>query len=316
MANTKRPRPAFGGGTSGGSAQPRPGPHSGSLGGEAPRRNAPYIDNGYIRVRHCRHGWFMYNLNDRFVSRSLNLYGEWAEPELAFIAQFIKPGDVVLDVGAHIGTHAVFFAQAVGPQGRVFAFEPQRLSFHLLCGNAALNNLMNLKCLNVALGACSGTVEVPIVDPTHEFNFGSVSLRSGIAGEPVRLTTIDSLGLAKCDFIKVDVEGLETEVLQGARETVARFRPVVFLEANRPDESPKLIRQVLDLGYRAFWQISSHYNADNFFGNPEDVFEPYQPNSNIVCLPPGAPSNGLFPVAGPEDTWRTALERFFDQQKA
>lgn len=272
------------------------------------------IQNEYIRVRRCRHGWFMYNINDRIVSRSLDLYGEWAEAELFFVAQFLKPGDVVLDVGAHIGTHAVFFARHVGPDGRVFAFEPQRLSFHLLCGNAALNALMNLKCLNLAVGAGGGKIEVPIVDPTREFNFGSVSLDTGLAGDSVQMVTIDSLGLARCDFIKIDVEGLEGDVLTGARSTILKYKPKLFLEANRPEQTPQLIRQVLDLGYNAFWQISPHYNADNFFGHKDDVFKSYQPNSNILCLPPELPSAGLFPVTGPDDTWQTALWRFWGKK--
>ena len=274
-----------------------------------------YIDSGYVRVRRCRHGWFMYNVHDRIVSRSLDIYGEWAELELTFLAQFIKPGDVVLDVGAHIGTHAVFFSQRVGVDGRVFAFEPQRLSFHLLCGNAALNNLMNLKCLNLALGSRTETIEVPVVDPMREFNFGSVSVDTGRAGEPILMTTIDSLGLTKCDFIKIDVEGLEGEVLDGAQYTIAKYRPLLFLEANRPNQSPQLIRQVNALDYRAFWQISQHYNPDNFRGYREDIFKPYQPNSNIICLPPEAPSDGLFAVEGPEDTWQTALQRFWAMQE-
>ena len=275
-----------------------------------------YVENGYIRIRRCRHGWFMYNINDRFISRSLDLYGEWAEPELAFIAQFLKPGDVVLDVGAHIGSHAVFFAQKVGPEGRVFAFEPQRLNYYLLCGNAALNRLLNLKCLNLAVGGRQETTEVPIVDPTREFNFGSVPMDSGIPGEPVNMVTIDSLNLAACNFIKVDVEGLESDVIDGARKTIAAFQPILFLENNRLDKSARLITKVLDAGYRPFWQISLHYNPDNFFGNKEDIFKSYQPNSNIIGLPPGAAPAGLFPVSGPEDTWKMALERFWATQPA
>ncbi len=273
-----------------------------------------HIENGFVRIRRCRHGWFMYNINDRFVSRSLDLYGEWAEPELEFIGQFIKPGDVVLDIGAHIGTHAVFFAKRVGADGRVFAFEPQRVSFELLCGNAALNNLLNLKCLNLAVGARNGVIEIPIVDPTTEFNYGGVSITTGLKGEPVPLVTVDSLGLAKCDFIKADVEGVEIDVLEGARETITRCRPILFLENDKEDKQAAIYDKLQEFGYRAFWQISSHYNPDNYFRVTWNAFKPYKPNVNIICLPPGTPAEGLVPVVSRDDTWKTALQRLWAGQ--
>jgi len=225
------------------------------------------------------------------------------------IAQFLKPGDVVLDVGAHIGTHAVFFADKVGRDGRVFAFEPQRMSFHLLCGNAVLNNLLNLKCLNLAVGARNGVIEIPIVDPTVEFNYASVSIESGLKGEPVPIVMIDSLSLAKCDFIKADVEGVEADVVEGARKTIERFRPILFLENDKPNKQAALFEKVMQIGYKPFWQISANYNPDNYFGSKANIFAPYKPNVNIICLPPEAPSEGLFPVIGPEDSWQTALAR-------
>lgn len=68
--------------------------------------------NGMSSVtRKCRHGTFLFNRNDTFVGRSLELYGEWCEAEIELLAQVVKPGDVVLDVGANIGTHAVPFCQ-------------------------------------------------------------------------------------------------------------------------------------------------------------------------------------------------------------
>jgi len=221
---------------------------------------------------------------------------------------------VILDIGSHVGTHAVFFAKRVGAEGRVFAFEPQRVSFELLCGNAALNNLLNLKCLNVAVGARSGVVEIPIVDPTTEFNYGGVSLLTGMKGEPVSVVTVDSLNLAKCDFIKADVEGLEIDVLEGAQATIARCRPILFLENDKTDRQAAIYNKLQEFGYRAFWQISSHFNPDNYFRISWNAFQSYKPNVNIICLPPGAPAEGLLPVTGPEDTWKTALERFWASQ--
>lgn len=67
-----------------------------------------------MAVKRCRHGLFAYNVNDSFIGRSHDLYGEWCEAELAILGQILRPGDTALDVSANIGTHAVFFAQAAG----------------------------------------------------------------------------------------------------------------------------------------------------------------------------------------------------------
>ena len=85
----------------------------------------------------------MFNRNDRFIGRSLEHYGEWCESELDLLLRFCGESDVVLDVGANIGSHTCAFAKAVGANGTVFALEPQRLAFQLLCGNIALNVLTN-----------------------------------------------------------------------------------------------------------------------------------------------------------------------------
>ena len=98
----------------------------------------------------------MYNVNDAFIGRSLDLYGEWCDDELHILGQILKPGDVVVDAGANIGTHTVAFAQAVGPNGLVVAFEPQRLVHQSLCGNIALNGLTNVTTLLAAVGAARG----------------------------------------------------------------------------------------------------------------------------------------------------------------
>ena len=75
----------------------------------------------------------LYNVNDDYIGRSLDIYGEFSEGEIEAFSLLVHPGDIVLDVGANIGSHTIWFAQAVGPTGGVMAFEPQRLLFQTLC---------------------------------------------------------------------------------------------------------------------------------------------------------------------------------------
>src|SRR5665647_2892297 len=79
---------------------------------------SPYlVENRYLAVKRCKHGLFMYNRNDAFVGRGLDLYGEWCDFEIQLLRQFIRLGDTGVDAGATIGTHTVAFANLVGPGG-------------------------------------------------------------------------------------------------------------------------------------------------------------------------------------------------------
>ena len=128
-----------------------------------------------MAVKKCRHGTMMYNVNDVFIGRSLDLYGEWCDDEVAVLGQILSPGDVVVDVGANIGTHAIFFAKKVTESGVVVAFEPQRLVFQTLCGNVALNGLTNVTCFCAAVGEKREQLKFPMVNPRQAFNFGAVT---------------------------------------------------------------------------------------------------------------------------------------------
>jgi FkbM family methyltransferase len=268
------------------------------------------LENGYIVVKQVKHGVFAFNRNDRFIGRSLDLYGEWAESEINLLARFIKPGATVLDVGANIGTHTVPFARMTGPGGSVIAFEPQRTSFHLLCANVALNCLTNVECLHQAVGAAEGSITVPVLPPDEQRNFAAVAL-GGDSGESVEMTTIDALELEACDLIKGDVEGMEAEVLKGARATIEAHRPLLYVENNTIDGARHTLSAVLDLGYRSWWDIALYYNRANYFGNSTNVFARYQPEVNLLCAPPGMDIDvaELVECSGPGDDWKQALHR-------
>ncbi len=155
------------------------------------------FDNPPIRVKHCRRGPMMYLARDQYMGRSLDLYGESSELEFELFGQFLKPGMVVVDAGAHIGTHTIYFAHTVGPAGCVISFEPQRFIHQILCANVALNALMNVITFHAALGDKPGSANVFPLDYRLENNFGGLELPKATGGEKVPVMTLDSLGLTR-----------------------------------------------------------------------------------------------------------------------
>ena len=104
---------------------------------------------------------------------------------------------VAVEVGANIGAHTVFLAQAVGPTGQVVAFEPQRVVYQTLCANLALNSIANTRVWQAAVGAAPSENIVPMLDPNTEHNFGGLGLGGHLMGERVPVMTLDSLNLAQ-----------------------------------------------------------------------------------------------------------------------
>jgi FkbM family methyltransferase len=244
----------------------------------------------HIRLKWCREGAMIYIINDRWIGRGLDKYGEVSHGEVVFLSQLIRPGMTILDVGANIGLLTLPFARLVRPGGRVIAFEPQRSIYQMLCGNLALNAIDNVFAHNSAVGRQAGSITVPPIDYTLPGNFGGVSIGVSGAGETVPLVTIDSLALARCDFIKIDVEGMELDVLEGAGNTLRRFRPCLYLENDRLEKSPALIEFLLALDYQLYWHTPSLFRADNFFGDDEDIF-PGIVSDNMVGIPRTGPKS-------------------------
>ncbi len=150
----------------------------------------------FNRLKACRHGQMLFNVNDIYIGRSLDLYGEFSEGEIELFRQIVRPGGVVVEVGANIGTHTLFFAAQVGPTGVVLAFEPQRIVFQTLCANLALNSHSNVFAFQQAVGAAAGTVVVPSIDYRRSGNFGGLELGAYQQGEQVPVVTLDSFALS------------------------------------------------------------------------------------------------------------------------
>jgi FkbM family methyltransferase len=263
--------------------------------------DAILLANGSVRIKRTRHGLMAYNINDAYVGRSLDCYGEYSRGETLLFAQLAAPGACVLDVGANIGALTLALAQIVGPRGAVVAIEPQRIVYQLLCANLALNEVGNVRAIQTAAGREAGQTFVPIADHSKPGNFGGIEL-SNEGGEPVEVLTIDSLQLPDCQFIKIDVEGREQSVIAGATATIARSRPVLYVENDRRHQSADLIRQIQKLGYTCYWHLPPLFHPDNFYRNPNNVF-PGIVSVDMLCLPNSDTRKveGLRPVTGPDD---------------
>ena len=161
----------------------------------------------------------------------------------------LKPGQVVVDLGANLGVFATRAAKRVGPTGRVIAVEPHPDNFARLKGNATRNGLDQLECVHAAAGDREGQVELFI----HERGINHSISRGSGKSVTVPLRTVDGLvrerGLTHVDFLKIDIEGVVPAALRGASETLKRFRPLIALERDSEAESEGLDEILKAHGY-------------------------------------------------------------------
>ncbi|MGB9153438.1 MAG: FkbM family methyltransferase [Alphaproteobacteria bacterium] len=271
--------------------------------------NSSTTNKSVTRLKDCRYGKMLFLHSDEYVGRSLDLYGEFSEGEAQIFQKLVRTNDVVVEVGANIGTHTVLLAQLVGPSGLVLAFEPQRVIFHILCANLALNDIFNVHTYLAGVGRQAGSLKVPMLDYAAAGNFGGIPLMGAdIVGEVVGITPLDDLKLPSLRLLKIDVEGMEIDVLAGARQLIARHRPFLYVENDRPDNSEALITMIEELGYDLWWHLTPLFNPQNYANNANNVFEGTV-SINLLCVPKEIPANieGLRKVSGPTDWWQNPM---------
>lgn len=235
-----------------------------------------------------KHGWFLANRFDHFIGESLIRYGEFSEIEHEFLRTLVGPGDSVIEVGSNIGAHTVGMARHIGPAGQLFAIEPQPAIFQVLCANLALNSLRYVRPLMHGCGSTPGKMYVHDVDYSAStvHNSGSMSLRQDAAGIPVSVVRVDDLAadIEDLRLMKIDVEGMEADVIESARDLIRKHRPILYVENDRREKSSELIQLISALGYRLWWHVPALYSASNYFLNPDNVYGNIV-SINMVCQP-------------------------------
>ena len=252
----------------------------------------------------CRHGRMLFLRTDHFIGASLAAYGEYGEGEVRIFAQLVGAGQTVVEVGANIGAHTVALARMVGARGAVHAFEPQGVIFQILCANVALNEAFQVRTIRAACGRAEGVGPVPRVNYARAgSNFGGVALVED--GEEVPVHALDSFDFPALRLLKIDVEGMELAVLEGARRQIATHRPVVYVENDRREQSPALIALLQASGYELWWHVPRLFDPDNFAGRPDNIFGTVAP-INVLAVPAeeAARVSDLVRIDGPDSWWK------------
>ncbi len=257
-----------------------------------------------VAIVAARDGRLLVNRKDVFIGRAIEIYGEYSGLEGAFLKKLVKAGDHVIEVGANIGSLTVGLAKAVGSRGRVDAFEVQRACYALLQAQIALNQLHNIHAHREAAGRTAGQLFVPVTDYAQFGNFGGVALESGqtATSEPVDMVTLDQrIGERPCALLKIDVEGMEEDVIRGAAGLIGRQHPLLYVENDRTEKSKSLVALLLQLGYRLWWHMPQLYNPDNFFGVKNNIYGNVV-SLNMFCCRDSHPATvGLTEITSPDD---------------
>ena len=207
--------------------------------------------------------------------------------ELAHL--LIKKDWNVVDLGANIGSHSILLSRLVS-EGKVFSFEPQSLTFSLLQNNLLLNLCENvfaykfaisdteLKTVSMEVFSYSGAKTIRIANGTY-INNGAVSIsQNATAGDLTISKRLDDLDLPPIKFIKIDIQGSEVGALNGAKKTIARYRPTMFIEIEElrlrslGTSSKELIELLLEYNYVLF-RIKTNYPCDHICVPQEKVDE-------------------------------------------
>lgn len=177
----------------------------------------------------------------------------WERNIAEILKAYVREGSTVLDIGGHIGTHALTLSRLVGSKGTVHVFEPQIKLFPELVINMSLNGCNNIVFHRKALGNESKIVCMN--NPAQE-NEGMCRIdTSSDMGQKVPMERLDSLHLSNVSLIKMDVEGFEEAVLEGAKETIFQNKPVMVIEitmGNVKSEIERVQSKIRSWGYEVF----------------------------------------------------------------
>lgn len=246
---------------------------------------------------------FYFYENDYIIGASIKMYGEYTQVEVDLLKNYINSTSVVYDIGGNIGYHTVAFASMAK---EVHSFEPNDRNYLLLEKNT--EHLSNVKLYHSACSNVVGEAFISDYDTSTPGNYGECMMSD--TGQPCKTVRIDDMDLPPPDLIKIDVEGHELKVFQGAYNTISKHRPVIFYESMHGTGFDIIYDTLTQFGYSIYYYPAKNYNPNNFNGVEQNVFG----NGGVInCI--ALPANhgkiaGLPEMKDRTDNYNIALGRF------
>lgn len=256
-------------------------------------------------ITQCKYGPMIYFMTDDPIGSCLHFYGEWAEQEFVIFDKLLNENSVCIDLGANIGTHTIWLSKKCN-HGLVYSVEPQFYIFQLLNTNIVLNDATNCVPINAFVMNYNGVARTGslLASPENkvkvnygEFNIEKYKHDDGVKTNVFRL---DDYGFHKnkVDFIKIDCEGAESDVLMSGEKIISLNKPHMYLEFNDKQGNDNLLSVLKFLGYKCYWHVYPKFNKHNFrgatrniwiFDHEVDIFPSVKDvdrhfEGNIVCI--------------------------------
>ena len=200
------------------------------------------------------------NIND-WIQQNIFFLGSYEDAELKVLSNHLKPDSVFIDIGANFGLYSLIASQHISEEGTIISFEPFPENYKSLCTNLSLNNLRRIKAENKAVGSQTGTLK--LYYNSKENNLGMVSSIKTQNSDfvTVNMTCLDYYlkkeSLKKITFVKIDVEGFEYDVLQGMKQTLQQYSPIILIEVldskSQKNVSNKPHELLCEMGYKRFF---------------------------------------------------------------
>jgi len=239
---------------------------------------------------------FSYYIHDAVIGRSIELYGEYAHPEVNFLVSTLTKHSVVYDIGGNIGYYTRAFASCAQ---HVYSFEPNPDNYRLLKKN--VDDVSNVTAIPCAVGEKFGVCNISTFSLEKDNNYGGMVISDQYQGVAATIVPIDAMSLPPPNLMKIDVEGHEWPVLLGARWTIAQHQPVIIYEAHETQHFVEIYKFLSTFPYRFYWSGVRNYNPNNFRGETRNIFGSTALFS-VVAWPKKYSALDLPEVTGPNDT--------------
>lgn len=222
-------------------------------------------------------------LSNDCLGISINKDGSWETHITTFLKRNLKYNSTLIDIGSNYGWHSISNSHLCK---KIYSFEPQTYIFDIQIKNIKENNIANIECYNYALGCSDEIKEMsPINYTSDNINMGDLSI--GFGGEKVKVKTLDSLRISNIDFIKIDVQGYEKYVLEGASNTILVDKPTIIIEIEEHQlnkfnyTSDQLFEVLKNFGY-VIYLLDYHYPSDHVCVHRDNLKEFIKINNEYI----------------------------------